>query len=142
MSDPGSSNSSNIVAENPADRGPRAHTRWPGLLILVLGWTLGPLVALWNQELIYQADMWACSRQERWPIHLVPLLCLVVTIGMGLTAYRGWKAIGAGIEDEANDVVARARFLAIGGAIISAFCALVIIAQWAAVVVFAPCMRA
>jgi len=112
------------------------------MLSLVLGWTLGPLVALWNQALIYQANIWACDRQQRWPIHLVPLLCLVVTIGIGVTAYRNWRSIGGGIEDEANDVATRERFLAIGGVVISTFCTLVIVAQWTAVIVFAPCMRA
>lgn len=132
----------NVVTENPADRGPRAFTRWPGLLSLALGWTLGPVVALANQQLIYQADMWACGRNARITIHLVPLLCLIVVIGTGMTAYRDWKAVGAGVDDDAADVAARTRFLALGGVVISVFCALVIVAQWAAVFVFAPCMRA
>lgn len=135
-------NGTNVVTENPSDGGPSAFTRWPGLLSLALGWTLGPVVALVNQELIYQATMWACGRNQRAAIHLVPLLCLIVVIGTGITAYRDWKANGPGVEDEAADVPTRSRFLALGGMVISGFCAAVIIAQWAAVFVFAPCMRA
>ena len=108
----------------------------------VLGWTLGPLIALANQELIYQVNMWACGRNQRAVIHLVPLLCVIGTIGLAVTAYRDWRAVGAGVEDESDDANTRTRFLAIGGLIISGFSSLVIIAQWAAVFVFAPCMRA
>lgn len=145
MSDRESSNDPalvNVVTENPSERGPAAFTRWPGLLSLALGWTLGPVVALTNQQLTYQANMWACGRNQWASVHLVPLLCLIVTIGMGGVAYRDWKAVGGGVEDEAADASTRTRFLAIGGVMISIFSSLVIIAQWAAVFTFAPCMRA
>jgi hypothetical protein len=142
MSDRDSSDVVNVVTENPSELGTRGFTRWPGLLSLTLGWTLGPVVALLNQQLTYQANMWACGRNQRGVVHIVPALCLIVVIGMAVTSYRDWKAVGAGVEDEAADVPSRSRFLAIGGVIISIFCALVIIAQWAAVFVFAPCMRA
>jgi hypothetical protein len=132
----------NVVTENPSEGGPAAFTRWPGLLSLALGWLLGPVVALLNQQITYQADMWACGSNAGASIHLVPFLCLVVTVGAGITAYRDWKAVGAGVEEEAADVPSRTRFLAMGGIGISAFSSLVIIAQWAAVFVFDPCMRA
>ena len=117
-------------------------TQWPGLLRLSLGLLLGPVVALVNQQLIYTVNMWACGYRAHATMHIVPALCLVVTIGAGVTAYRDWKAVGGGVEDEEGTVATRTRFISILGVVISVFSSLVIIAQWAAIFVFDPCMRA
>lgn len=130
------------VRENAADHGPDAFTRWPGLLSLSLGVLLGPVIALTNQELIYAANMWACGHGYRGTLHLIPLLCLAVTIGTGITAYRDWRASGGGVEEEEATVASRTRFLAIAGMGISIFSSLVVIAQWVAILVFGPCVRA
>lgn len=131
-----------LARQDAAGHGLEPFTRWRGLLSLALGLLLGPVIALTNQELIYAADMWTCGHGYRGALHLIPLLCLIVTIGTAITAYRDWRAAGAGVEDEAETVAARTRFLAIMGMGISVFSSLVVIAQWAAIVVFAPCMRA
>ena len=129
------------INEPAADRGPRAFTRWPGLLSLSLGVLLGPVVALTNQVLIYSANMWACGHGERGSMHLIPLLCLTVAVGAGLTARRDWRSVG-GAHDEDATVEQRARFIAMLGMAVSAFSAAVIVAQWAAILVFEPCVRA
>ena len=128
--------------DNAADDGVAAFTRWPGLLSLSLGVLLGPVIALTNQELIYSANMWTCGHGYRATLHLIPLLCLIVTIGTGIAAFRDWRATGGGVEDEEATIASRTRFLAIAGMGISVFSSLVVIAQWAALGVFAPCMRA
>lgn len=130
------------VGENPADHGIQAFARWPGLLSLSLGVLLGPVIALTNQELIYAADTWTCGHGYRGTMHLIPLLCLAITIGAAITAYRDWRASGGGVKEDDATVDSRTRFLAIMGIGISIFSSLVIIAQWAAVIVFNPCMRA
>jgi hypothetical protein len=122
--------------------GGAAYTRWPGLLSLSLGWLLPPFIALVNQQLIYAANMWACGRNMHASMHLVPLLCVIVTVATGFFAYRDWRQVGAGVEEEGGDVLSRSRFIAIGGMVISVFSSLVILAQWAAIVVLDPCMRA
>ena len=139
MSDPGSFD---VARNDPADRGIDAFTRWPGLLSLSLGVLLGPVIALTNQELIYAANMWTCGHGYRGTMHLIPLLCLLVTIGAAITAFRDWRAAGGGVEEEAATIASRTRFLAMMGIGISAFSSLVVIAQWAAILVFDPCMRA
>ena len=128
--------------DNAADHGVAAFTRWPGLLSLSLGVLLGPVIALTNQELIYSANTWTCGHGYRATLHLIPLLCLIVTIGTGIAAFRDWRATGGGVEDEEATIASRTRFLAIAGMGISVFSSLVVIAQWAAIGVFAPCMRA
>ncbi|HXT16135.1 MAG TPA: hypothetical protein VN706_10935 [Gemmatimonadaceae bacterium] len=130
------------MTENPSDHGVRAFTRWPGLLSLALGWVLSPTVALINQELIYSTNMWACGRNQPAAMHVVPALCLIVTIGVAMTAYKDWKAAGGGVEEEAADVATRTRWMGLVGVVVSVFSALVILAQWAAIFVFDPCMRA
>ena len=130
------------IHEPAADSGPGAFTRWPGLLSLSLGLLLGPIMALTNQALIYAANMWACGHGARGTMHIIPLLCLIVAIGAGMTARRDWKAVGGGVHDEDATVEQRTRFVASIGMAISTFSAAVIVAQWAAIVVFEPCMRA
>lgn len=118
-----------------------AFTRWPGLLSLSLGVLLGPVVALTNQGLTYAATIWACGHDARAAIHLVPALCLLVTLATLATAIRNWRAVGRGTDDAHATVSSRTRFLAVGGIAISTFCALLIVEQWIAVVVYPPCMR-
>jgi hypothetical protein len=131
-----------VVRENPSEHGIDAYSRWPGLLSLSLGFTLGPVAALANQQLIYGANMWACGRNQPILMHIAALLCLAVAIGTGITAHANWKAAGGGVDEEEATIATRTRFAAIAGIGISAFSALVILAQWAAVFVFDPCMRA
>ncbi|MDB4877209.1 MAG: hypothetical protein JWM41_3655 [Gemmatimonadetes bacterium] len=117
-------------------------TRWPGLLSLSLAIVLGPVVALVNQQAIYAADMWVCGRGFRAALHIVPALCLIVVAGAAVGAYRNWQAVGRGVEDEQATIATRTRFLALLGMSISVFSSLVILAQWLAIFVFAPCQRA
>jgi hypothetical protein len=109
---------------------------------LSLGLVLGPVVALANQQAIYAVNMWACGRGLRATIHVVPVLALIIIVGTGLGAYRNWREVGRGVEDEQAGVAARTRFLALLGIAISIFSALVILAQWLAIFVFEPCLRA
>jgi hypothetical protein len=120
----------------------RSHfSRWPGLLSLSLGVLLGPIAVLVNEELIYVTNMWACGMGKQPAMHIVPIICLLVTIGAGLLARRDWIRVGRGIEEEAATVDSRTRFLALGGMWISALSALIILAQWLAIFVFGACMR-
>jgi hypothetical protein len=126
-----------------ADPNERARlTRWPGLLGLTLGVVAGPIAMLVNEELIYVTNMWACGTGKQLAMHVVPLICLVITIGAGLLAWRDWVRVGRGVEDEAATVDSRSRFLALTGMAVSALSALIILAQWLAIFVFGACMRA
>ena len=115
--------------------------RWPGLLSLSLGVLVGPIAALVNEEMIYVTNMWACGQGTQLAMHVVPLICLLVTVGAGLLARRDWHLVGRGVEDEAATVDSRTRFLALGGMASSALSALLILAQWLAIFVFGACMR-
>ena len=116
--------------------------RWRGLLSLTLGVTLGPIAALVTQSLIFAATSWTCGHDIGSTMHIIPALSFIVTSGVGIAAYLNWRAVGKGVEDERGAVATRTRFLALMGVAISAFSALVIVAMWASIFVFAPCMRA
>jgi hypothetical protein len=134
--------SSSAAARERTDAAVEPFTRWPGLLRLSLGVLLGPVVALINQQLIYSVNMWACGRGMHQTMHIVPALCLIVALGAAWTAYSDWNTVGRGVEDEAATIATRTRFTSLLGIAISLFSAVVILAQWAAIFVFDPCMRA
>jgi uncharacterized membrane protein SpoIIM required for sporulation len=121
---------------------PAEFMHWRGLLSVSLGLVLAPTVALVNQQLVYTVNMWACGHGLHGVIHIIPALCLVVVAGTGIGAYLNWVAVGRGLEDERDSVATRTRFAALLGMAISLFSAIVIVAQWAAIFVFDPCMRA
>ena len=117
-------------------------TRWPGLLSLSIGVLLGPVAALVNEEATYAANMWACANGRQLAMHIVPIVCLLLALGAGLLARADWARVGGGTEDEAGTVDSRSRFLALCGMASSAISALIILAQWLAIVVFGACLRA
>lgn len=117
-------------------------TRWPGLLRLTLGIVVGPIAALANEELIYVTDVWACGARTQAAMHVVPFVCLLAALGAGFLAWSDWVAVGRGLAESEATVDARSRFLAITGMAASALSALIILAQWLAIFVFAACMRA
>jgi hypothetical protein len=116
-------------------------TDWPTLLALSLCVVLGPIIALSQQELVYMVGVWACGRNAVM-MHAIPLLSLFVTAGAAWIGYAKWRAAGSGVEDEHGESATRTRFLALLGIALSIFSALVIAAQWLAIFVFDPCMRA
>jgi hypothetical protein len=109
---------------------------------LTLGLVLGPIVALVNQQAIYSEDAWACGHDARGILHIVPLVCLIAVFAVALSSYQDWRRAGRGVEDEHGGVVARTRFVAMTGLAISVLSMVVIAAQWFAIVMFGPCMRA
>lgn len=131
------------MATRTAEPNERARfARWPGLLTLTLGVVVGPIAALANEELIYVANMWACGTGGHLAMHVVPFICLVVTLAAAFLAWSDWVRVGRGVEDEAATIDSRSRFLALAGMAISALSALVIVCQWLAIFVFGACMRA
>ena len=81
----------------------------------------------------------ACSSRNELPIHLVHLACLLLTLYGLLTAWRCWKAAGATWSGEAGDPLARSRFMAGVGLLVSGMFVLVIVAQWIPSFVLDPC---
>ena len=105
---------------------------WVGLL-------LAPIAFLLNLETAYALVPTACSSHRELPVHLVHLGCLLLAAGGLLTAWRSWRTLGATWPGEAGDPLARSRFLAGTGLLVSAMFVLVILAQWIPSLLLDPC---
>jgi hypothetical protein len=112
-----------------------------GPFVLWAGVLAGPLAALVQLQANYALVLWVCGSGQRWVLHAVSLLALLVAAGAALLSWRSWRRAGAEWEDEGAGVLPRSRFMAAVGMLVSAHSALVIIAQWIAVFIFGACQR-
>jgi hypothetical protein len=106
---------------------------------LWIGLLLAPVVSLINLEVAYALVPPACSSHNTLPVHLVHLVCLLLTLYGLLTAWRGLKAAGSSWSGEEGDPLARTRFMAGVGVLMSTLFVLVILAQWIPSFVLDPC---
>jgi Na+/H+ antiporter NhaC len=100
----------------------------------------GPVAALSNQGSIYATSAMICGHPTRAPLHAIALTCLLISVGAAVFAIRGYKAI-AGESADHVDEQQRTRFMTVVAASTAVFSSIVILAQWLAVVLFAPCMK-
>jgi hypothetical protein len=105
---------------------------WVGLL-------LAPIAFLINLEVAYALVPTACSSRNDLPVHLVHFACLLLTLWGLATAWRAWKTVGAVWPGGEGDPLARSRFMAGTGMLVSAMFALVIVAQWIPSFILDPC---
>jgi cytochrome c biogenesis factor len=105
---------------------------WVGLL-------LPPIAFLINLEAAYALVPAACSSHNQLPVHLVHIVCLLLAVAGGLTAGRWWKLEGVTWPGEEGSEVARSRFMAGLGVLLSALFILVIVAMWIPSFLLDPC---
>ena len=108
---------------------------------LWFGVLLGPIAGLSQLEANYAFVLWACGAGRDWPLHLVSIVAILLSLFAGLLAHRVWKRLGAGWDDEGPGAVPRARFMAAIGMLISGLMLLVILAQWIPVFIYGSCQR-
>jgi hypothetical protein len=105
---------------------------WTGLLV-------PPLAFLVSLEVAYALVPRACSANSMLAVHLVSLVCLLLTLWAGVVAWRWWNALGRDWPAEAGGRPARSRFLAGVGVLLSGYFALTTIALWIPDFVLHPC---
>ena len=105
---------------------------WAGVLV-------GPTAMLLQLEINYALVPWACRASQVWPLHVVSLFSLLVTVVAGVLALRVWRRVSA--NEDSGGAVGRSRFMAAVGLLISLLMALVIVAQWLPVFFHSPCER-
>jgi hypothetical protein len=116
-----------------------------GRLTLLLVGTLGP-PALWAARLgaSYLLVPYACWHGWSAALHGVTLLTLAGCLAAGWIAWRSWRGAGGeaggGGAADAGGPAVRARFMALLGVLMSAFFALVIVAEGTANVMIDPCI--
>lgn len=100
-----------------------------------------PMAMLTQLQANYALVLWACGAKREWALHVVALAALALTAAAGLISWRNWRLAGRVWEDEGAGTIPRSRFMAIVGVLVSVLIVLVIVAQWIAVFVYAPCDR-
>ena len=105
---------------------------WTGVL-------LPPLVFLLNLEVAYALVPKACSGRNTLVLHLVHLVCFGLVVLAGLTAWRCWRATGAEWPGEGGGPLARSRFMAGIGGLMSVFVAMALVADWIPSIMLDPC---
>jgi hypothetical protein len=134
--------SARASSETAAVAARNTFTRWPGILRLAVDVLGGPVFVLITQQVISAGNMWACGHNAKESLHIAPALCVIAVFATIIDSWMVWRAVGRGVEDEYGGADTRTRFLALVGIMVGAVSAAVILAQWFAIFMFAPCMRA
>ena len=105
---------------------------WYGVLI-------GP--AAWKLQLMvnYALVPYACWHRLEILNHLASLLLFLLALSGALMSWRSWQRSGQNLELSTAGVAGRSRFMAGVGLILSAYCALLIVGQWAPNLVLSAC---
>jgi hypothetical protein len=104
---------------------------WAGLLAGPVAWAV-------QLQAVYALAAWACDGGPAWPLHLASLACLLAAGGGAALSWRDWKAVGGWPGASEAAAVGRTRLLTVLGMMTGVLFALVILAQWIAVIVL-PC---
>jgi hypothetical protein len=114
----------------------RAAALWVGLLA-------GPLVWFTVLEANYVMSYVACESQHTWFLHATNLVCAALVAAAGLLAWRSGPAENAErptapVTRETSEL--RARWMSIGGVVLSAWFVLVILAMEIPMLVIPSCV--
>jgi len=122
---------SSTLRHESSSSGPRLAALWAGL-------AAGPLAWATLLETNYVLSYVACEQRHSWMLHLGTAIALAV---VGLGAFAAWSARPPLVEDTASSTTeSRVRFMAIGGLVLCAGFAIVILATEIPVLVLDPCM--
>jgi hypothetical protein len=105
---------------------------WTGLLVPPIAWAF-QLQA--NYVLVSQT----CQQGSRWPLHLVTLIALLITLAAGFGSWRARARVNGTHSDDEAGPSSVARFMAVLGVMTSALFLLVIIAQAVPSFIFHGC---
>jgi hypothetical protein len=110
-------------------------------LALWIGFSLGPTAWAVQLELVYAAAQQACQGDITiTTLHMASGVCLIVSILGGVSAAWHWFRTGAAVPSQfETGIVTRRRFLSIQGMFTGALFAIIIAAQWLAIVYLSPC---
>lgn len=112
-----------------------------GIFALWLGLLLPPIAWALQQSTLYTMVPWACQTGHFFALHLVSLTAFVAALLGAFVSRRNWERAGREqSDDDRGGALPRTRFMSVLGLSCGLFFALVIFAQWLAVVVVHPCM--
>lgn len=100
---------------------------------------LGPIAMLGDLQIAYMLVEPMCEAGTNLPLHAVHAATFLVALGGGLCGWIAWKRVGTGRPHSDAGRIARSRFLALVGMLMSALFAAVILGQWMTDFVLSPC---
>jgi hypothetical protein len=106
---------------------------------LALALFLGPAAALADLQMAYMLVAPSCEAGSRLPLHLVHAAMFAVALAGLACGLVVWRRSGAGALHTDGGRLARTRFLAVLGILLSALFAVVVVAQWVGDFVLSPC---
>jgi hypothetical protein len=109
-------------------------------LALWIGLLGGPIIWLCSFEARFALAPWACTFQNKWALHGVAIVALILCLACALIAYGQWKSISHGELGPDAGAIPRANFMAILGIFVSCGCGMIVIAQSIPEFVLGACM--
>jgi hypothetical protein len=112
----------------------------PAALMLFVALLGPPVVWLTALQIAYAVASYACDLEtSRLPLHVTTVAALAIVVVTAALAVRSLRRSGIRRLVDADASGHRSRFLALGGVVLAAQFAAVLLAQELAVVVLAPC---
>lgn len=123
-----------MVETHPRDRWstpPHIVRLWMGVLLAPAAWAM-------HFTISYALSGFACAPPQSWGLHLSTVVAAIIALGGG---YLGWAVRRETAEEPegASDSMARGRFMATAGVVMSALFLLVILAQAIPLLLLEPC---
>lgn len=127
-----------LITNNPLDRIPESPRPvaavWSAFLI-------PPLVSLLHLQVSYTFEHVACSTGNSIQIHILTILCVLVTVWAGLVAHRHWKRLGSEDPGQHPGPAGSHRLMALLGMVGAGAGVLFILAQWFPNFILSACIR-
>jgi hypothetical protein len=105
---------------------------WTGLLVPPIAWAF-------QLQANYVLASLTCQQGSRWPLYLVTLVALLITLAAGFGSWRARARVNGMHSDDGGSLLSVARFMAVLGLMTSALFSLVIIAQAVPSFIFRGC---
>jgi hypothetical protein len=105
---------------------------WTGLLVPPIAWAF-------QMQANYVLVSATCQQGSRWPLYLVTLLALLITLAAGFGSWRARARVNGSYSDDGGSPSSVAGFMAVLGVMTSALFFLVIIAQAVPSFIFHGC---
>jgi hypothetical protein len=108
-------------------------------LLLWLGFFGGPLIWLLSFGARWSLSGWVCAFRWKPALFVIAGVAIAISAGSGVLSWTEWQRVGRELPGEAGGAVARSRYVALLGVVLSAFAILLIVAQTIPEVVLGAC---
>ena len=98
-----------------------------------------PVIFLINLQVAYMLVDWCCLNNSRLPLHLAPLMFLIICVGCGILANSERLRMERAGSTEGERTYDRTHFMLVMGATVAILCTIGIAGQWLATFILDPC---